>query len=140
MDLSTIGITEGTGVDPERYGNTVGETGGGAMGKDQFLQLLITEMQNQDPMDPVDNKEMVAQLAQFSALEQMQNLNTNFERYQENTTAAVSSLLVGKMGAVGKQGDMMSGRISQVVQDGETIKVRINGGDYELSQLAEIYE
>jgi len=135
-----IGITEGTQVDPELYGNTVAEAGGGAMGKDQFLQLLITEMQNQDPLDPVDNKEMVAQLAQFSALEQMQNLNTNFEKYQENTTAAISSLLVGKTGAAETGTSSVYGKITQVVQDGDTIKVKINGQTFELANVKEIFE
>lgn len=48
---------------------------GGALGKDQFLKLLITQMQNQDPLKPMDSTAMIAQLAQFSALEQIQNLN-----------------------------------------------------------------
>ena len=44
--------------------------------KDAFLQLLVTQMRYQDPLNPMDNQEMMAQLAQFSALEQMQNVAT----------------------------------------------------------------
>ncbi|MDE6852720.1 MAG: hypothetical protein K2J67_09585 [Lachnospiraceae bacterium] len=47
---------------------------GSTLGKEDFLQLLITQMQYQDPLDPADNTEYVAQLAQFSELEAMQNL------------------------------------------------------------------
>ena len=43
--------------------------------KDAFLQLLVTELQNQDPMNPMDEKDSIAQLAQFSSLEQMQQVN-----------------------------------------------------------------
>lgn len=46
------------------------------LGKDAFLQLLATEMQNQDPLEPTSNTEYISQLAQFSALEAMQDLNT----------------------------------------------------------------
>ncbi len=49
------------------------------MGKDDFLKLLVAQMQAQDPLDPMDNTDFSAQLAQFSALEQMQNVNTNLE-------------------------------------------------------------
>jgi len=49
---------------------------GGAMGKDQFMKLLIAQMQNQDPMNPMQGDQMAAQLAQFSTLEQMQQMNT----------------------------------------------------------------
>jgi flagellar basal-body rod modification protein FlgD len=49
---------------------------GGAMGKDQFMKLLIAQMQNQDPMNPMQGDQMAAQLAQFSTLEQMQQMNS----------------------------------------------------------------
>lgn len=49
------------------------------MGKDAFLQLLVSQLRNQDPLNPVNDKEFLAQMAQFSSLEQMQNLNENFE-------------------------------------------------------------
>lgn len=49
------------------------------LGKDDFMKLLVAQMQAQDPLDPMSNTEFSAQLAQFSALEQMQNVNTNLE-------------------------------------------------------------
>ncbi|NMA65517.1 MAG: flagellar biosynthesis protein FlgD [Clostridiaceae bacterium] len=50
----------------------------GELGKNDFLQLLITQVQHQDPLNPSTDTEFIAQLAQFSALEQMQNLNRTF--------------------------------------------------------------
>ena len=52
------------------------------LGKDAFLQLLVCQMQNQDPMEPNSDTEYVAQLAQFSQLEQLQNLGTESEKAQ----------------------------------------------------------
>ena len=49
---------------------------GSALDKDDFLMLLVTQMKYQDPLEPESNTEYVAQLAQFSSLEQMQNLNS----------------------------------------------------------------
>ena len=48
--------------------------------RNAFLNLLVTQLRHQDPLNPMDDREFIAQLAQFSALEQMQNLNTTFNR------------------------------------------------------------
>ncbi len=52
---------------------------GGAMGKNEFLKLLVAQMSNQDPLNPMDGKEMAAQLAQFSSVEQLLNINTKLD-------------------------------------------------------------
>mgnify|MGYP001049808284 CR=1 FL=1 len=59
------------------YQKSAASTGSSALGKDDFLKILITQLQNQDPTSPMDDKEFIAQMAQFSSLEQMQNLNTS---------------------------------------------------------------
>jgi flagellar basal-body rod modification protein FlgD len=55
---------------------------GGAMGKDQFLKLLIAQLKNQDPMSPLQGDQMASQLAQFSSLEQLQQINANLAGQQ----------------------------------------------------------
>jgi len=54
------------------------------LNKDTFIKLLVTQMQNQDPLNPTQDREFIAQMAQFSALEQMQNLNTSMAGSQGN--------------------------------------------------------
>jgi len=59
------------------------KTGDGVMGKDDFMKLLITQLQNQDPTNPMKDNEFIAQMAQFSALEQTMNLSKSFEKFAE---------------------------------------------------------
>jgi len=66
------------------------------IGKDGFLQLLLTQLQNQDPTSPMDNMEFSAQLAQFASVEQLQNLNSNFEATQKTQQVSQLQGLVGK--------------------------------------------
>ena len=55
------------------------------LGKEQFLQLLVTQLQNQDPLNPMEDQEFIAQMAQFSSLEQLMNLNTSMEGLTDAT-------------------------------------------------------
>jgi len=59
--------------------STLTPTGSSALGKDQFLKLLLAQLANQDPTQPTDNQAFVAQLAQFSSLEQAQNMNKTLD-------------------------------------------------------------
>ena len=69
------------------------------LGKDDFLTLLVAQLQHQDPLNPSDSTEFTAQLAQFSSLEQLQNVNdtlANFEVYQSTLNNIQSSSFIGK--------------------------------------------
>lgn len=60
------------------------QTGNKTLGKDDFMKLLITQLQNQDPTNPMQDTEFIAQMAQFSSLEQMMNLTAAFERFADS--------------------------------------------------------
>lgn len=55
------------------------QTGSSALGKDDFLKILIAQLQNQDPTSPMEDKEFIAQMAQFTSLEQMSNMNNTLQ-------------------------------------------------------------
>ncbi|MCP5102660.1 MAG: hypothetical protein GY950_04740 [bacterium] len=68
------------------------------MGKDAFMQLLISQMSYQNPLEPMENTEFVAQLAQFSSLEQMQNIASGIELLTLSQTASTNSQMVNLIG------------------------------------------
>lgn len=78
----------------ENYSSNALNTQG--LGKDDFLRLLVTQLQNQNPLEPLKNEEFVAQLAQFNALEQMQNLNKAMGLLGDLQIMQTTSSLIGK--------------------------------------------
>jgi flagellar basal-body rod modification protein FlgD len=61
-----------------------------------YMKLLVTQLQNQNPLEPLDNNEMASQLAQFSQLQQLESLNSNFARVLAATELTYANSLIGK--------------------------------------------
>jgi flagellar basal-body rod modification protein FlgD len=83
-----VGMVTGAGNDGQ---SSLSRTLNDELGRDEFLELLLVQLQMQDPMDPLENQEMIAQLAQFSSLEQMENMNQGLAQSLE------TDLLLGQM-------------------------------------------
>src|SRR5690606_21843221 len=100
IDMSTVNNNTAQSVlDQYQHKPAAKTTGDSAMGKDSFLQLLVAQMENQNPLDPQDNTAFVAQLAQFSSLESMNNLNSTVESFMgsyQSSQALQASSLVGR--------------------------------------------
>ncbi len=110
---------------------------GGDLGKNDFLNLLVTQLRYQDPLEPTDDKEFIAQMAQFSALEQMQNLNgvmgnsQAFSLIGKDVTASITDPKTFEVKNV-------TGLVSTVkVSSGKTYLV-INGQQVEASKVIEV--
>jgi flagellar basal-body rod modification protein FlgD len=69
------------------YSSTAASVKKDEVGKDDFLKLLVAQIRNQDPLNPADGVQFLAQLAQFSQLEQLININTNLQTVISNQTA-----------------------------------------------------
>jgi len=77
-------------------GATTGTSGSAAELQFDYLNLLVTQLQNQNPLDPMDTNEMSSQLTQFAQLEQLQGLNTSFGKVLAATQVGQAATLVGK--------------------------------------------
>ena len=134
------------------------------LGKDAFLQLLVAQLKNQDPLDPQDNSSYIAELAQFSSLEQMTNVAKNIEALNTVVTNIDTSVLVGQLsGMIGMNIDWvetineadeegnpishdeaMSGVVTGVVliEGNPNIVVEANGQKYQvdIANIGHVYE
>lgn len=79
-----------------------------ALGKDDFLKMLVTQLRYQDPLQPMEDKEFIAQMAQFSSLEQMQNMNTAM------ITTQATNLIGKEIHWLDDQGNEKSGVVTAV--------------------------
>jgi flagellar basal-body rod modification protein FlgD len=116
-----------------------------ALGKDQFLKLLITQLKHQDPISPVEDKEFIAQLAQFSSLEQMQNLNTNLSdmmlAQQKLTSLGQAMQMIGKeVELFTKEGENLFGRVTGVQFKNGWPEIIVGGKLYDFTEVAAIRE
>jgi flagellar basal-body rod modification protein FlgD len=85
------------------------------MGKNDFLNLLVAQLQHQDPLNPLDSTDFTAQLAQFTSLEQLNNINTNLESLQSYQAAIKNAQAVDLIGKTVEA----SGNTVMLKDDGE---------------------
>lgn len=97
---------------------------GAQLGEDAFLKLLTTQLQNQDPLHPMDDTQSVAQLAQFSALQASTDLKNAFSAFESNFSVMQSAGLLGK--TVSAQSTDASGNVTTVTGTVKTIAI-VNG-------------
>lgn len=100
---------------------------GQKLGATEFLKLLTTEMQNQDPLKPIDDTQSVAQLAQFSSLQATEEMNQSFQNFQSNFGVMQASSLIGRKVSV--ESTDAQGNSSTVVGTVSGIVVQ-NGSPY----------
>ncbi|MDT3424519.1 flagellar basal-body rod modification protein FlgD [Paenibacillus forsythiae] len=100
--------------------NTSGTSQGGeTLGKDQFLKILVTQLQNQDPMQPMQDKEFIAQMAQFTSVEQLMNISGQL--------GALNQSLGSVSGLIGKNVSWLDSSTSQQ-KSGTVDSIVVSGG------------
>ncbi len=108
------------------------------LGKDDFLKILMTQLQNQDPSKPMEDKEFIAQMAQFSSLEQITNMRKGFDNLQRTMGRSFALSLIGKTVDIQpKDADAVRGLVSEVVT-GENEQVKVNGVMYNSDDIIRV--
>jgi flagellar basal-body rod modification protein FlgD len=118
------------------------------LGKDDFLKMLIAQLKNQDPLNPQEGAEFAAQMAQFSSLEQLTNLNTTLETQAQNSLNLFNAQainLVGKeitaeiaAGTDGTSATTITGTVTAVNFKNQTASLTVNGQEIPFTNLISV--
>jgi len=113
------------------------------LGKDQFLSILVTQLRNQDPMQPLQDKEFIAQMAQFTSVEQLMNMSTELSLMRQNIGSASS--LIGKTiewNENDKAGGIktVTGVVDSIISKDGLLYARVGGAEVALDYVSSISE
>lgn len=109
------------------------------LGRDDFLKILITQLKNQDPTSPMEDKEFIAQMAQFSTLEQMTNMSEEFGSLAEGLSASRAVSMLGKQVTVAADGQTIEGPVSAVT-GGSSPQIEVNGRQFSINDVQRIWQ
>lgn len=109
------------------------EFGRDELGQEDFTKILVTQLQYQDPLEPMDDREFITQMTQFSQLEQLTSLNSNQEKH-----AALNML--NQEVVASKDGEEIMGEVSGVVDLQSNPKLNVEGNYIELDDIIEVLE
>ena len=119
--------------------NTVnGRTASQQLGKDDFLKLLITQLSNQDPTNPMEDTQFIAQMAQFSSLEQMTNMNESFHKMAAMINSSQAAATIGRTVDI-DVGDTTARGVVEATTMGSQPQVMVNGMYYDLDKIKAVY-
>ncbi|WP_407831894.1 flagellar hook assembly protein FlgD [Treponema porcinum] len=119
--------------------NTVnGRTASQQLGKDDFLKLLITQLSNQDPTNPMEDTQFIAQMAQFSSLEQMTNMNESFNKMAAMINSSQAAATIGRTVDI-DVGDTTARGVVEATTMGAHPQVMVNGMYYDLDKIKAVY-
>jgi len=105
--------------------------------KNDFLKILITQLTHQDPTQPMDDKAFIAQMAQFSSLEQMTNMSEGLSKVANLVAKSQAVALLGNVVEIADGGQTVSG-VVDAVTSGDLPQLLVNGQYYDASQVQKI--
>ena len=109
------------------------------LGKDDFLKILLTQLSHQDPSAPMQDRDFIAQMAQFSSLEQMTNMAADFAKLARLMKTSEASGALGKAVELNLAEETVQGVVQAITRD-ENPQILVNGRYYNWDQVTTVYE
>lgn len=109
------------------------------LGKDDFLKLLMAQMTNQDPTSPMENTEFIAQMAQFTSLEQMTNMSQNFEKMASMINSSEAQNMIGRSVQIDLGAEQTTTGVVEAATRGASPQVQVNGMFYDMNKIKAVY-
>jgi flagellar basal-body rod modification protein FlgD len=135
METTGVGAEGSSGISAP-----TGKTGFNSLGTEQFLQLLITELQNQDPMQPMENSEMVQQLNQIWQIQASQGMTESLGAVTLGQNMATATALLGQnIIGLDEQSDLVNGLVERVtIEDGSPM-LHVGEHSISLKNVSEVF-
>ncbi len=132
-----------TRMEVEAFNKTLSKNGrkiDNTLGKDDFLKLLIVQLENQDPTKPLEDKEFISQMAQFSSLEQMTEMNATLANMVLNYKSNLSYSLLGNVVEVfdSDTGQTDSGVVTEIRFAKTGPEIIVNGLSYSVDDVSKV--
>lgn len=108
------------------------------LGKDDFLKILITQLSHQDPTAPMEDTQFIAQMAQFSSLEQMTNMSNDFAKIAKMMGSSEAVQAAGKQVDIGAGESKITGIVEAVTREKDPM-IQVNGQFYRWEDVTTVY-
>tara|TARA_B100002019_G_scaffold208692_1_gene181370 strand:- start:579 stop:1007 length:429 start_codon:yes stop_codon:yes gene_type:complete len=137
--INTIASSQVVSNPRDSSSSNVSAKSSAALQMDDFLQLLTSQISNQDPLEPMKDTEFISQMANIASLEQMQQFTKGFETFASSQKDLVAQAYLGKMVNISQDGLEISGLVDSVEKSSEgDIFVSVNNKNYLPSNITKV--
>jgi flagellar basal-body rod modification protein FlgD len=138
--MNIAGVTSTTSSATSSLASTGSSLPTKQLNQDDFLKLLTTQLTYQDPMNPTTDTQYIAQMANFTSLQQMSTLSSDFEKFSSAQSVTSAQMLLGSTVTVGPDGGQVTGTVSAVSTVGGLPRLVVNGGSYDPATVTNVQQ